>query len=253
MNRFHEAAAGRPSSGLVLKGEDRAVRQRKRLGFTLIELLVVVAIIALLVTILMPSLARAKDLMRATACLSNMHHTGLAVQMYISENGESYPPSSCDLHENPADTWWINALQPFSGTRLLYRCPSDEAETFLDWTDPPPQEEWGEYRWASYSTNARFDDEQFRHLGDVPQPAETVYACETPESVVGADHVHPEMWLSPDDPRNHVAHDRHMDKANYLFGDGHVAQMPLDDTWSPGKRNLWNPKKAPAWSGPLDY
>ena len=88
-------------------------------GFTLIELLVVIAIIALLVSILLPSLSRAKELARGTVCLSNMRSTGLAIQMYATENEEHYPPSSCALHENPAESWWINALQPYSGTRLL--------------------------------------------------------------------------------------------------------------------------------------
>ncbi len=222
-------------------------------AFTLIELLVVIAIIALLVSILLPSLSRAKELARGTVCLSNMRSTGLAIQMYATENGEHYPPSSCALHENPAESWWINALQPYSGTRLLYRCPSDRADTFLDWDNPPPQAQWGQYRWASYSTNARFDNRDFSRLSGVPRPMETIYACETPESVVGADHVHPEMWFGPADPQNHVAHERHLDKASYLFADGHAAQMTLEETWKPGTRNLWNPKKAPEWSGPLDY
>ena len=222
-------------------------------AFTLIELLVVIAIIALLVSILLPSLSRAREQARGTVCLSNMRSMGLAFQMYANENNEHYPPSSCGLHENPAESWWINALQPYSGARLLYRCPSDRADTFLDWDDPPPQAQWGHYRWASYSTNGRFDFKQFERLDAVPRPMETVYACETPERVVGADHVHPEMWFGPADPENHVAHDRHLGKASYLFADGHPDQVTLAETWEAGVRNLWNPKKAPAWSGPLEY
>lgn len=222
-------------------------------GFTLIELLVVIAIIALLVSILVPSLTRAKQITRGTVCLSNMRSTGLAIQMYAAKNDDLYPPSSCAANENPAESWWIHSLQPYSGTSLLYRCPSDESVHFLDWDDPPPQEQWGEYRWASYSTNARFDTPLYAQLARVPRPSETIYACETPKSVLGADHVHPEMWFGPEDPPNHVAHERHLGQANYLFADGHVAQLPLEKTWEPGTRNLWNPQKTPAWSGPFDY
>jgi prepilin-type processing-associated H-X9-DG protein/prepilin-type N-terminal cleavage/methylation domain-containing protein len=224
-----------------------------RRAFTLVELLVVVAIIALLIGIMLPALSRARDVARATVCLANVRNTGLAIQMYANEHGSHYPPSSCGLHGNPAETWWINALQPYASTRLLYRCPCDKAETFMDWADPPPIAQWGNYRWASYSTNSRFDFEQFNRLDAVPHPMDTIYACETPESVIGADHVHPELWFNATAPTNDVAHDRHLGKANYLFADGHVDQLTLEDTWKPGARNLWNPKKAPAWSGPFDY
>ena len=222
-------------------------------AFTLIELLVVIVVVGLLASLVVPVLNKAVQLARRSACLSNMHHMGLAVLAYASENRLHYPPSSCASHENPAETWWINVLQPYSGTRLLYRCPSDEAGTFIDWSDPPLQSGWDRYRWASYSTNARFDVKRFRMLGGVPNPTDTVYACETPESVVGSDHVHPEMWFSRSAPENHVAHDRHLGESSYLFADGHAARMKLEETWEPGERNLWNPKKAPQWSGPMEY
>jgi len=57
-------------------------------GFTLIELLVVVAILALLVSILVPSLKSARELAHRALCLSNMRNTTLAVLMYgADENG----------------------------------------------------------------------------------------------------------------------------------------------------------------------
>lgn len=51
-------------------------------GFTLIEVLVVVSIIALLIAILLPSLARAKEMGRRASCLSNLHQQGLAMTAY---------------------------------------------------------------------------------------------------------------------------------------------------------------------------
>jgi prepilin-type N-terminal cleavage/methylation domain-containing protein/prepilin-type processing-associated H-X9-DG protein len=53
-------------------------------GFTLIELLVIIAIIALLVSILMPSLRRAKELTRTAVCLSNLGQVGTAVSLYAA-------------------------------------------------------------------------------------------------------------------------------------------------------------------------
>ena len=60
-------------------------------GFTLIELLVVIAIIVLLAALLLPALSRAKANAQSIKCRSNLHQVGLALQMYVSDNSDSYP------------------------------------------------------------------------------------------------------------------------------------------------------------------
>ena len=59
---------------------------RGRLGFTLVELLVVIAIILLLVTLLLPSLTLAREAARRAVCAANLHHIGLAEQLYGGDN-----------------------------------------------------------------------------------------------------------------------------------------------------------------------
>ncbi|GJM24223.1 MAG: hypothetical protein DHS20C16_06380 [Phycisphaerae bacterium] len=54
-------------------------------AFTLVELLVVVSIIALLISILLPTLTRAREQARTVKCLANQHSQGLAILMYASE------------------------------------------------------------------------------------------------------------------------------------------------------------------------
>jgi prepilin-type N-terminal cleavage/methylation domain-containing protein len=64
---------------------------KRRNAFTLIELLVVVAIIALLISILLPSLARAREITKRAVCASNMRGIGQGMKVYSNDNYDWYP------------------------------------------------------------------------------------------------------------------------------------------------------------------
>jgi len=85
----------------MLRVSETSVRKS---GFTLIELLVVVAIIALLIAILLPSLGRAREKAKLTQCLSNLKQLGLATFMYQGENNGFYP---CGGHSKQETNDWV--------------------------------------------------------------------------------------------------------------------------------------------------
>src|SRR5438093_10690259 len=62
-------------------------------GFTMVELLVVIAVIAILASLLLPALARAKAKAQAAGCLSNLRQLTLCWLMYADDNGDSLPPN----------------------------------------------------------------------------------------------------------------------------------------------------------------
>lgn len=72
-------------------------------GFTLVELLVVVAIIALLISILLPSLSRARELSRRTVCAANVRGIGQGCKIYANENEESWPLVAFAPPQNTSD------------------------------------------------------------------------------------------------------------------------------------------------------
>jgi prepilin-type N-terminal cleavage/methylation domain-containing protein len=90
-------------------------------AFTLIELLVVISIISLLIAILLPSLSKARQASRRIACLSNMRQMGLAINTYVTDNGDELPTSgdsgSCSW---PAKVFYSNV------PTNLFICPSDK-------------------------------------------------------------------------------------------------------------------------------
>ncbi|KPK85979.1 MAG: hypothetical protein AMJ81_02340, partial [Phycisphaerae bacterium SM23_33] len=104
---------------------------RSRQAFTLVELLIVVGIIALLVTVIMPSLNRAKELARQAVCLTNQANITKALHLYQADF-ESFPQNYADSYGPWSGSWrrWALACltRYVSGDKTVFLINTDEGE-----------------------------------------------------------------------------------------------------------------------------
>lgn len=173
----------------------RLAFRRGALAFTLIELLVVIAVIAILAALLFPALNRAKESGPATACLSNLHQIGVALQLYVQDNNNQLPrmrdKSLTSTNDLPSPDV---VLSNYLGNVKVLRCPSDRKQLF-------------ETTGSSYSWNNLLNGEDADHLVALDMSFEP--------------HQIPLMF---DKEGFHAA--RGPSKAqNFLYADGHIKNL----------------------------
>jgi len=168
-------------------------------AFTLVELLVVIAIIGILAALLLPALSRSKETARSTACLSNLHQIGIALQIYVQENGNHMPfMRDISPDTNAVVTNTLPAINQVLAMQLgnagVLHCLSDDQQLF-------------EQTGSSYSWNSLLNGEDADHLTlfNVPfgaQQVPVVYDKEAFHRACG--------------PNKGV---------NYLYADGHIKNL----------------------------
>lgn len=91
---------------------------RKAHGFTLVELLVVIGIIAVLISILLPAVLRARESAQTVACSSNLRQLSMAILMYANDNNGLLPASMPRDVYTPGIpdgmTYWFLSLNPYT-------------------------------------------------------------------------------------------------------------------------------------------
>ena len=98
----------------MAKAGRRCAQVRAARGFTLIEVLVVVAIIALLISILLPSLRKSRDNVKCVVCKTNLHDLGLGCNMYAAASNAWYP-----LTPYIGSNLWVTVDNPAADDNLF--------------------------------------------------------------------------------------------------------------------------------------
>lgn len=290
------------------------VRCISRRAFTLIELLVVVAIIALLISILMPSLRLAREKANTVKCLGNLKEIGNAMSMYFMDENEWFPFEKrnwpdpglgAPLHAfyygghpgrplPPGDPWWgykrakfrdTPAGRPFNnylydnlssqldrpqdmGTAWfagrrdmpVFRCPSDlggywNTQGDIEFAEYPTYVTTG----SSYDCNYHF---VWRWAAGPGRPFREVYLQVANHFLrMQRQHHSSTFVILFEDPfdsaqwrqMSRIGWHRQLNMHNFLFLDGHAANMYADTTnkrirgpgWKTAARWWWNDPEDP--------
>ena len=209
-------------------------------AFTLIELLGVIAIIAILMALMMPSIARAKMKANQVSCLNKMRQLTLAATMYVNDHDDELPARRIPTNA------WPHKLKPYFVNWQILACPSDRfgiVGLVADDTNPNRSylingfNDWFKLN-LSPGDYKLFQQWRYPHgmkLDAIRRPSETVLFGEKRS---GSPHVHMDIEQGKrGNDFEEIEHKRHGQGSNFAFVDGSVKSIKKYQELYP--ENLW--------------
>jgi len=218
--------------------------QNKKLSFTLIELLVVITIIAILASLLMPALAKAREKAYSMVCIGNLKQVAVGITMYpMDNNGFAIP---ADL-QGSIDSWVNYVAAEYQLPAASFQCPGlPKKESFNPYGGNGKR--YNKVQSANYIMNAIHTDSWGSAClpSSLPDSEVSGWSNGTTEAVRSTDLIQPtskiviiDAWqgIGLGDARGIISFDEtdhgltggkrdvgihHQDGFNVLFGDGHT-------------------------------
>jgi len=233
----------RPAKSLGLCLASRRPVRTNRHGFTLIELLVVISIIAILASMLLPALSRAKDRAKSINCINNLRQMTLSYRLYSDDNKDDvvtlylFQDAPPNAFFPGTVTWWVDLLRPYlQGTNII-ACPSVLEKQAFGVGGPgglgvalshPELSAWSS-QWTPKLATLKNPVKRvpFLDSGLIGNPRER-----DPDAWVEVRNQQALYWRVPtnqgyydDDPQRPVG--RHLKRCNGGFADGHAESLKV--------------------------